>query len=420
MDTNVIIAIVAVVVIAAILVIGGWCLGKTRKNAVNKSTEDAKAAADARLAAEAKSAAADPSTVKPSVDSNVDAAEKAPAESQQKSSAQASSSETAAPAPATEAKPEPVHETPESAGTRMQRLKARLSKSGNPFGKALFNILAKDQLSEADWEDVEDTLLLADVGAEASEQLVGELRNDARIAGQSDPAEVRAALKDKLLKLVGTDTDRRLNADKEGANKPSVIIMVGVNGTGKTTTAGKLSRLLVSEGKQVMLGAADTFRAAAADQLETWGAKVGVPVVRSDKDGADPASVAFEASAKAKEENADVLIIDTAGRLQNKSNLMDELGKIRRVTEKNLPVDEVLLVLDATTGQNGMTQAKVFAEAIGITGVVLSKLDGSAKGGIVISVQKELGVPVKLVGLGEGPDDLAPFDPEGFVDGILA
>ena len=302
----------------------------------------------------------------------------------------------------------------------MQRLKARLSKSGNPFGKVLFNILAKDQLSEADWEDVEDTLLLADVGAEASEQLVEELRNDARIAGQSDPAEVRAALKDKLLKLVGTDVDRRLNADKEGANKPSVIIMVGVNGTGKTTTAGKLSRLLVSEGKQVMLGAADTFRAAAADQLETWGAKVGVPVVRSDKDGADPASVAFEASAKAKEENADVLIIDTAGRLQNKSNLMDELGKIRRVTEKNLPVDEVLLVLDATTGQNGMTQAKVFAEAIGITGVVLSKLDGSAKGGIVISVQKELGVPVKLVGLGEGPDDLAPFDPEGFVDGILA
>lgn len=420
MDTNVIIAIVVVVVIAAILVIGGWWLGKTRKNAVDKSTEDAKAKADARLAAEAKSAAADSSTVKPSVDSNVDAAEKAPAESQQKSSAQASSSETAAPAPATEAKPEPVHETPESAGTRMQRLKARLSKSGNPFGKALFNILAKDQLSEADWEDVEDTLLLADVGAEASEQLVGELRNDARIAGQSDPAEVRAALKDKLLKLVGTDTDRRLNADKEGANKPSVIIMVGVNGTGKTTTAGKLSRLLVSEGKQVMLGAADTFRAAAADQLETWGAKVGVPVVRSDKDGADPASVAFEASAKAKEENADVLIIDTAGRLQNKSNLMDELGKIRRVTEKNLPVDEVLLVLDATTGQNGMTQAKVFAEAIGITGVVLSKLDGSAKGGIVISVQKELGVPVKLVGLGEGPDDLAPFDPEGFVDGILA
>lgn len=423
MDTNVIIAIVAVVVIAALLAIGGWWFGKSRKSAVDKSTEAAKAKADARLATE-KSAAQSAAASAENAEKTKETAESAATEVESATSSATPESPVATePTPVGSAVTEsatPAVETPESAGTRMQRLKARLSKSGNPFGKALFNILAKDQLSEADWEDVEDTLLLADVGAEASEQLVEELRNDARIAGQSDPAEVRAALKDKLLKLVGTDVDRRLNADKEGANKPSVIIMVGVNGTGKTTTAGKLSRLLVSEGKQVMLGAADTFRAAAADQLETWGAKVGVPVVRSDKDGADPASVAFEASAKAKEENADVLIIDTAGRLQNKANLMDELGKIRRVTEKNLPVDEVLLVLDATTGQNGMTQAKVFAEAIGITGVVLSKLDGSAKGGIVISVQKELGVPVKLVGLGEGPDDLAPFDPEGFVDGILA
>ena len=390
---------------------------------MDKSTEAAKAKADARLATE-KSAAQSAAASAENAEKTKETAESAATEVESATSSATPESPVATePTPVGSAVTEsaiPAVETPEAAGTRMQRLKARLSKSGNPFGKALFNILAKDQLSEADWEDVEDTLLLADVGAEASEQLVEELRNDARIAGQSDPAEVRAALKDKLLKLVGTDTDRRLNANKEGANKPSVIIMVGVNGTGKTTTAGKLSRLLVSEGKQVMLGAADTFRAAAADQLETWGAKVGLPVVRSDKDGADPASVAFEASAKAKEENADVLIIDTAGRLQNKSNLMDELGKIRRVTEKNLPVDEVLLVLDATTGQNGMTQAKVFAEAIGITGVVLSKLDGSAKGGIVISVQKELGVPVKLVGLGEGPDDLAPFDPEGFVDGILA
>lgn len=423
MDTNVIIAIVAVVVIAALLAIGGWWFGKSRKSAVDKSTEAAKAKADARLATE-KSAAQSAAASAENAEKTKETAESAATEVESATSSATPESPVATePTPVGSAVTEsatPAVETPESAGTRMQRLKARLSKSGNPFGKALFNILAKDQLSEADWEDVEDTLLLADVGAEASEQLVGELRNDARIAGQSDPAEVRVALKDKLLKLVGTDTDRRLNADKEGANKPSVIIMVGVNGTGKTTTAGKLSRLLVSEGKQVMLGAADTFRAAAADQLETWGAKVGVPVVRSDKDGADPASVAFEAGAKAKEENVDVLIIDTAGRLQNKANLMDELGKIRRVTEKNLPVDEVLLVLDATTGQNGMTQAKVFAEAIGITGVVLSKLDGSAKGGIVISVQKELGVPVKLVGLGEGPDDLAPFDPEGFVDGILA
>jgi len=424
MDTNVIIAIVAVVVIAALLAIGGWWFGKSRKSAVDKSTEAAKAKADARLATE-KSAAQSAAASAENAEKTKETAESAATEAVESATSSATPESPVAtePTPVGSAVTEsatPAVETPEAAGTRMQRLKARLSKSGNPFGRALFNILAKDQLSESDWEDVEDTLLLADVGAEASEQLVEELRNDARIAGQSDPAEVRAALKDKLLKLVGTDTDRRLNANKEGANKPSVIIMVGVNGTGKTTTAGKLSRLLVSEGKQVMLGAADTFRAAAADQLETWGAKVGVPVVRSDKDGADPASVAFEASAKAKEANADVLIIDTAGRLQNKSNLMDELGKIRRVTEKNLPVDEVLLVLDATTGQNGMTQAKVFAEAIGITGVVLSKLDGSAKGGIVISVQKELGVPVKLVGLGEGPDDLAPFDPEGFVDGILA
>ena len=406
MDTNVIIAIVAAVIVVAAIVIGVWWFGKASKRSVEHATDEALAKGGAQLVAE-----------------NADDVENTgDADGEQAKGVE--DIETHAPASSSAAEesqePKAAVETPEAAGSRMQRLKARLSKSGNPFGKALFNILAKDQLSESDWEDVEDTLLLADVGAEASEQLVEELRNDARIAGQSDPAEVRAALRDKLLDVVGRDMDRRLNADKEGANRPSVIIMVGVNGTGKTTTTGKLARLFVADGKKVMLGAADTFRAAAADQLETWGAKVGVPVVRSDKDGADPASVAFEASAKAKEENADVLIIDTAGRLQNKANLMDELGKIRRVTEKNLPVDEVLLVLDATTGQNGMAQAKVFAEAIGITGVVLSKLDGSAKGGIVVSVQKELGVPVKLVGLGEGPDDLAPFDPEGFVDGILA
>ncbi len=410
MDTNVIIAIVAAVIVVAAIVIGVWWFGKASKRSVEHATDEALAKGGAKGGAQLVAENAD------------DAENTGDADGEQAKGVE--DTETHAPASSSAAEesqePKAAVETPEAAGSRMQRLKARLSKSGNPFGKALFNILAKDQLSESDWEDVEDTLLLADVGAEASEQLVEELRNDARIAGQSDPAEVRAALRDKLLDVVGRDMDRRLNADKEGANRPSVIIMVGVNGTGKTTTTGKLARLFVADGKKVMLGAADTFRAAAADQLETWGAKVGVPVVRSDKDGADPASVAFEASAKAKEENADVLIIDTAGRLQNKANLMDELGKIRRVTEKNLPVDEVLLVLDATTGQNGMAQAKVFAEAIGITGVVLSKLDGSAKGGIVVSVQKELGVPVKLVGLGEGPDDLAPFDPEGFVDGILA
>ena len=310
-------------------------------------------------------------------------------------------------------------QTPESSGSRLTRLRARLARSANPFGRALFTILSKDHLSPSDWQDVEDTLLLADVGAQASEGLVDRLRENSRIAGTGDAEQVRSALRTELLEEVGTNVDRRLNADKPDAHKPGVIIMVGVNGTGKTTTAGKLARLFVAGGKKVVLAAADTFRAAAADQLQTWGSRVGVPVVRADRDGADPASVAFEAARQARDGNADVLIVDTAGRLQNKSNLMDELGKIRRVTEKMLPVDEVLLVLDATTGQNGMTQAKVFTEAIGVTGVVLTKLDGSAKGGIVISVQRELHVPVKLVGLGEGPDDLSPFDEEAFVDGVL-
>ena len=436
MDTQQIIAIVVVAVIAIALIVAGVLADRSRKkriDAAEQAREDreaaAKAAADKAIAAkqaagsEAGSAAgtaSTPSDQKSGAESAESMKQAESAQSAASSTESAGSAQSAQPESQTSQTAESQPQTPESATSRMTRLKARLANSANPFGKALFNILAKDHLSETDWEDVEDTLLMADVGADASEQLVDELRNDARITGTHDPAQVREALRSKLLAMVGTDTDRRLNADKPEAHKPSVIIMVGVNGTGKTTTAGKLARLFVADGKSVMLGAADTFRAAAADQLETWGAKVNVPVVRSDKDGADPASVAFEASQRAKNDNADVLIIDTAGRLQNKANLMDELGKIRRVTEKNLPVDEVLLVLDATTGQNGMEQAKVFAQAIGITGVVLSKLDGSAKGGIVISVQKELGVPVKLVGLGEGPDDLAPFNPEDFVDGILA
>ena len=414
MEPNVIIGIVAAIVVIAVIAIV-WYL-HSRRSADRKAQQE-----QSPTAAVGDQRASDREPGRPE-----SAEPEAPGQSATSASAgnapesSAVTEPAAASAVATPTPVQPALDKPEGARSRIERLRAKLARSSNPFGKVLFNILAKDNLSEADWEDVEDTLLLADVGAEASAQLVDELRTDSRITGTADPAQVREALRSKLLDLVGPDMDRRLNANKEGANTPSVIIMVGVNGTGKTTTAGKLARLFVADGKRVMMGAADTFRAAAADQLETWGAKVGVPVVRSDKDGADPASVAFEAAARAKDEHADVLIIDTAGRLQNKANLMDELGKIRRVTEKNLPVDEVLLVLDATTGQNGMAQAKVFAEAIGITGVVLSKLDGSAKGGIVISVQKELGVPVKLVGLGEGPDDLAPFDPEGFVDGILA
>ena len=414
MDMNMILAVVGIVVVVVALIAVSVWMQKSRKKDLDKALD--------RSGAQTVGAGSGTGQPKAAFESVAESAAESKPESSGTSGTGTSEPESE---PASEPEqPEPTKtaqalDAPESVGSRMTRLKAKLAGSANPFGKALFNILAKDNLSEDDWQDVEDTLLLADVGAEASERLVEELRTDARVTGKADASEVRAALREKLLDVVGRDTDRRLNADKDGANKPSVIIMVGVNGTGKTTTAGKLARLFVADGRKVVLGAADTFRAAAADQLETWGARVNVPVVRSDKDGADPASVAFEASAKAKSDNADVLIIDTAGRLQNKANLMDELGKIRRVTEKNLPVDEVLLVLDATTGQNGMAQAKVFAEAIGITGVVLSKLDGSAKGGIVVSVQKELGVPVKLVGLGEGPDDLAPFDPEGFVDGIL-
>ena len=415
MDTNMVYGIIAVVVIAVLLIVGGIWMDRSRKKNIQQSQEAAKAKADERLAAER---AAQKPTVPEPAEAKQSPAEQTPDALAPPAEAPVEEVETVEETGVVE-EPMPPVEKPEGKKGRLQRLRERLSKSGNPFGKALFNILAKDHLSETDWEDVEDTLLLADVGAEASEQLVEQLRTDARVTGETDPTQLREALRGELLALVGTDVDRSLEAEKPGAKKPSVIIMVGVHGTGKTTTAGKLARLFVSEDKTVMLGAADTFRAAAADQLETWGAKVDVPVVRSDKEGADPASVAFEAAAKAKDDDVDVLIIDTAGRLQNKANLMDELGKIRRVTEKNLPVDEVLLVLDATTGQNGMAQAKVFAEAIGITGVVLTKLDGSAKGGIVISVQKELGVPVKLVGVGEGPDDLAPFDPESFVDGIL-
>ncbi|MSD90716.1 signal recognition particle-docking protein FtsY [Bifidobacterium asteroides] len=402
MTTQQLLILIAVLIVLVLAVVGILVAVRKRRSQGDSTRSDRVQESDASPADSHASGASpnlDASTGSGSVDS--------------KESSQPSSVEQAA----SSAQEELAH--PEASASRMTRLKARLAKSPNPFGKALFAILTKDHLSESDWEDVEDTLLMADVGAEASEQLVKQLRDDARITGQKDPAAVRRGLRQRLIDLVDPNMDRTLAATRPQANRPSVIIMVGVNGTGKTTTAGKLARLFVADGKSVVMGAADTFRAAAADQLETWGGKVGVPVVRSDRDGADPASVAFEAAERAKNDQADVLIVDTAGRLQNKANLMDQLGKIRRVIEKNLPVDEVLLVLDATTGQNGMIQAKVFAQAIGVTGIVLTKLDGSAKGGIVISVQRELGVPVKLVGLGEGPDDLAVFDPESFVDGIL-
>lgn len=316
----------------------------------------------------------------------------------------------------------PTLDRPESAAGRMVRLRARLARSGT-LGATLLNLLSRGDLTEADWEEIEETLLLADVGAGPTDELMAALRTRVKVLGTSDPAQVRAMVREELLALTGPELDRRLAVSPvvgdDGAPHPATILMVGVNGTGKTTTVGKLARLLVAEDRDVLLGAADTFRAAAADQLATWGERVGVSVVRSEKEGADPASVAFDAVKTGRETGVDVVIVDTAGRLQNKAGLMDQLGKIRRVVSRQAPVAEVLLVLDATTGQNGMRQAQVFAEAVDISGIVLTKLDGTAKGGIVVSVQRELGVPVKFVGLGEGPDDLAPFDPEAFVDALL-
>ena len=320
--------------------------------------------------------------------------------------------------PVLEEPPTTTVERPESARGRLARLRARLARSNTAIGNALLGLLSRGGLDEAAWEDVEDTLIGSDLGVEASGELVERLRTKVKVDGATDEATVRGWLKEDLLDLVDPTMDRRI-ASSRVDGRPAVILVVGVNGTGKTTTVGKLARVLVAEDRDVVLGAADTFRAAAADQLETWGARVGVPTIRSDRDGADPAAVAFDAVRAATEIEADVVIIDTAGRLHNKVGLMDELGKIKRVIEKQSPIDEVLLVLDATTGQNGLRQAEVFAEAVHVTGIVLTKLDGTAKGGIVVAVQRKLGVPVKLVGLGEGPDDLAPFDAEAFVDAIV-
>jgi len=308
-------------------------------------------------------------------------------------------------------------ERPEAAGSRLQRLRARLSGSQNAFGRGLLAVLSRDSIDDATWEELEDTLVIADVGVESARELVDRIRTRARVEGVTDPSALRPLLSAELIATVDPTLDRTLGTERS-ATAPAVVMVVGVNGTGKTTTTGKLARLLVAEDKDVLLGAADTFRAAAAEQLATWGERVGVPTVRGDE-GADPASVAFEAVRAGIENEVDVVIIDTAGRLHTKSGLMDELAKVKRVVEKQAPVGEVLLVLDATTGQNGLVQAKVFSDIVDVTGIVLTKLDGSAKGGIVIAVQRALGVPVKLVGVGEGPDDLAPFDVQTFVDALL-
>ncbi|MFD1945524.1 signal recognition particle-docking protein FtsY [Nocardioides aestuarii] len=319
----------------------------------------------------------------------------------------------AAPAPAPTA---PALDKPEGTASRMQRLRARLAGSQGGFGRGLLALLSRDKLDEDTWESIEDTLLTADVGVAPTQQVVDNLRTRLRVEGGESP-DPRTVLREELVELVGPDLDRRLRITGEDG-RPGVVLVVGVNGSGKTTTVGKIARILVAEDKSVVLGAADTFRAAAVDQLATWGERVGVEVVRGPE-GGDPASVAFDAVKSGVDRGVDTVIVDTAGRLQNKAGLMDELGKVKRVIEKQAPVTEVLLVLDATTGQNGLIQARVFSEVVDVTGIVLTKLDGSAKGGIVVAVQRELGVPVKLVGLGEGPDDLAPFDAGAFVDALL-
>jgi fused signal recognition particle receptor len=308
-------------------------------------------------------------------------------------------------------------EVPEPATGRLQRLRARLARSHNTLGRGLLALLSRENIDEDTWDEVEETLLTADLGVAPTQELVERLRTRVRVEGASDPVKVRTMLREELIALVDPTMDRRVRAERVDG-RPGVVLVVGVNGTGKTTTTGKLARLAVASGQTVVLGAADTFRAAAAQQLQTWGDRVGAAVVRGPE-GGDPAAVAFDAVSTGAAADVDTVIIDTAGRLHTKTGLMDELGKVKRVIEKQSPIDEVLLVLDATTGQNGLVQARVFAEVVNVTGIVLTKLDGTARGGIVVAVQRELGVPVKLVGLGEGPDDLAPFEADVFVDALL-
>jgi fused signal recognition particle receptor len=316
------------------------------------------------------------------------------------------------------AEPEPglVFDTPPPSAGRLVRLRSRLARSQSSLGRGLLTVLSREKLTEDDWEEVEETLLAADVGLAATTQIVQRLRTQTLVLATASGTQLRDLVVRELTAVLGPDLDRALATEQ--LDRPAVVLVVGVNGAGKTTTVGKIARALVGDGRSVVLGAADTFRAAAADQLETWGERVGVLTVRG-REGGDPASVAYEAVRTGIDAGVDTVLIDTAGRLHTKSGLMDELGKVKRVVEKLGPVDEVLLVLDATTGQNGVVQARVFTEAVTVTGVVLTKLDGTAKGGIVVAVQRELGIPVKLVGLGEGPDDLAPFEPEAFAEALV-
>ncbi|HWU32380.1 MAG TPA: signal recognition particle-docking protein FtsY [Marmoricola sp.] len=333
-----------------------------------------------------------------------------------KTAIEAPAAEVSVETPAPDESQAPTLERPEGRAGRLVRLRQRLAGSDSALGRGLLALISRDHLDADAWEDLEDTLITADLGVAPAQELVSRLRERLRVEGAAE--NTRAVFREELVNLVDPTMDRALKT--EGADgKPAVVLVVGVNGAGKTTSVGKIARVLVADDRSVLLGAADTFRAAAGEQLTTWGDRVGVEVI-SGPENSDPASVAFASVEAGIQRGVDIVLVDTAGRLQNKQGLMDELGKVKRVIEKQAQVTEVLLVLDATTGQNGLVQARVFSEVVDVTGIVLTKLDGSAKGGIVVAVQRELGVPVKLVGLGEGPDDLAPFDPEVFVDALLS
>ncbi|WP_433038825.1 signal recognition particle-docking protein FtsY [Actinomycetospora sp. CA-053990] len=361
--------------------------------------------------------AAEPETVEPeTVGPVVTEAATAEPVTAEPSTTEDATETVAPPTGATVAPAAPTEEIPSAEG-RLERLRGRLGRSRSTLGQGLLGLLGAGDLDEDSWEEVEDTLLMADLGSSTTQEIVAKLRERIASRGVRTPDQARELLREVLIESLGPDMERSVRALSHDG-RPAVVLVAGVNGTGKTTTTGKLARVLVGSGHVVLLGAADTFRAAAAEQLATWGERAGAETVRG-KEGADPASVAFDAVKRGTDAGVDAVLLDTAGRLHTKTGLMDELGKVKRVVERQAEVDEVLLVLDATTGQNGLTQARVFGEVVDVTGVVLTKLDGTAKGGIVFQVQRELGVPVKLVGLGEGPDDLAPFEPEAFVDALL-
>jgi fused signal recognition particle receptor len=415
-STTVIVIIVVVVVLLALAVVAGVTLSKRRRISLTEKPQVEEPKAKGYQAGGAISLTKGGETLEESPPTEVsDQGEPltVPAEP-------ALVDEIAEPEPEPEPAQVPVDDIEPVSG-RMERLRGRLSRSRSSFGQGLLGLLGAGNLDEDSWTEVEDTLLLADLGSATTNEIVARLRAELVSRGVRTADEARVLLRDVLVDALHPDMDRGVRAlphEVDGVKMPAVVLVTGVNGTGKTTTTGKLARVLVADGRTVMLGAADTFRAAAVEQLATWASRVGAEVVRG-KEGADPAAVAFDSVKRGVEVGVDAVLIDTAGRLHTKTGLMDELGKVKRVVEKQTKVDEVLLVLDATTGQNGLTQARVFAEVVDITGIVLTKLDGTAKGGIVFQVQRELGVPVKLVGLGEGADDLAPFEPGAFVDALL-